>query len=323
MGFRFRKSINLGGGVRLNLSKKGVGISGGVKGARIGVGPRGVRTTTSIPGTGVSFVKEKGLVSSRSYEKSTKSMVSNEQRPVVPNQKAKGSNWIYGIILGAILLFSNPIVGVPLLALSGYFLYRHFQKPSYKSMAHYNSAAKLLEKNQYDGAIELLKQAVEIDSSHQGAKFLLGLTYHDKKEDYQNAIDYAQMFLDSQEGSELDIMASKFIIADSYFHLKEYDKTITILQGVKEGPTEEVEYERLLLIGRSFFEREEYELAIEQFKKGPILKRNITPHLLEFKYWLGLSYLKSGDKVKAKTQLNKVYTEDINYKDIQYYMNEL
>ena len=41
MGFRFRKSIKLGGGFRLNLSKSGFGISGGVKGARVGIGPRG------------------------------------------------------------------------------------------------------------------------------------------------------------------------------------------------------------------------------------------------------------------------------------------
>lgn len=61
MGFRFRKSLNLGGGFRLNFSKKGVGFSAGVKGARSGVGPRGVRTTLSVPGIGMSYVSEKRL----------------------------------------------------------------------------------------------------------------------------------------------------------------------------------------------------------------------------------------------------------------------
>ncbi len=32
MGFRYRKSINLGGGFRINLSKSGIGYSWGVKG---------------------------------------------------------------------------------------------------------------------------------------------------------------------------------------------------------------------------------------------------------------------------------------------------
>ena len=40
MGFYFRKSVNLGG-LRFNFSKSGVGVSTGVKGFRIGKGPRG------------------------------------------------------------------------------------------------------------------------------------------------------------------------------------------------------------------------------------------------------------------------------------------
>ena len=59
MGFRFRKSINLGGGVRINLSKSGVGYSIGTKGARITKTARGTtRKTFGIPGTGLSYSTE-------------------------------------------------------------------------------------------------------------------------------------------------------------------------------------------------------------------------------------------------------------------------
>ena len=59
MGFRFRKSINLGGGFKVNLSKSGVGYSWGTKGARITKTAKGTkRTTLSIPGTGISYVSE-------------------------------------------------------------------------------------------------------------------------------------------------------------------------------------------------------------------------------------------------------------------------
>lgn len=58
MGFNFRKSINLGGGLKLNLGKKSVGISAGVKGARVSVNSRGRKSATlSIPGTGISYTK--------------------------------------------------------------------------------------------------------------------------------------------------------------------------------------------------------------------------------------------------------------------------
>ncbi len=61
MGMRFRKSINLGGGARVNLSKSGIGYSLGTKGARITKkSSGGTRRTLSVPGTGVSYVKESG-----------------------------------------------------------------------------------------------------------------------------------------------------------------------------------------------------------------------------------------------------------------------
>ena len=61
MGLRFRKSINLGGGFRINLSKTGVGYSWGVKGYRVTkTASGGLRKTYSIPGTGISYVEEKG-----------------------------------------------------------------------------------------------------------------------------------------------------------------------------------------------------------------------------------------------------------------------
>jgi hypothetical protein len=59
MGLRFRKSVNLGGGFRVNLSKSGVGYSFGGKGYRYTKkAGGGTRTTASIPGTGLSYVHD-------------------------------------------------------------------------------------------------------------------------------------------------------------------------------------------------------------------------------------------------------------------------
>ena len=60
MGFRFRKSVNLGGGFRANFSKSGAGFSWGTKGFRVTKkAGGGTRTTLSIPGTGISHVSDK------------------------------------------------------------------------------------------------------------------------------------------------------------------------------------------------------------------------------------------------------------------------
>jgi hypothetical protein len=60
MGFRFRKTFSLGRGVRINLSKSGIGGSFGIPGLRFGIGPRGARATASIPGTGISWSEQLG-----------------------------------------------------------------------------------------------------------------------------------------------------------------------------------------------------------------------------------------------------------------------
>lgn len=61
MSLRFRKSINLGGGVRLNFNKKSTGISFGTKGARYSINSNGRKTASvGIPGTGLYWTQSKG-----------------------------------------------------------------------------------------------------------------------------------------------------------------------------------------------------------------------------------------------------------------------
>lgn len=55
MGFRFRKTIRLLPGVRLNISKGGFSTSVGQPGATINIGKRGVRGTVGLPGSGLSY----------------------------------------------------------------------------------------------------------------------------------------------------------------------------------------------------------------------------------------------------------------------------
>jgi hypothetical protein len=55
MGFRFRRTVRLLPGLRLNPSKSGVSASIGTRGAWLTLGRNGTRTTVGIPGTGISY----------------------------------------------------------------------------------------------------------------------------------------------------------------------------------------------------------------------------------------------------------------------------
>ena len=53
MNLRFRRSIKIAPGVRLNIGKKGVSASLGVRGAQVTVGRGRVTKTVGLPGTGI------------------------------------------------------------------------------------------------------------------------------------------------------------------------------------------------------------------------------------------------------------------------------
>ena len=56
MGTRFRKSIKLAPGVKINVGKKSVGLSVGGKHAGMSFNSKtGVRARVSAPGTGLSY----------------------------------------------------------------------------------------------------------------------------------------------------------------------------------------------------------------------------------------------------------------------------
>lgn len=86
MEFRFRRSINLGGGFKINLSKSGIGYSWGTKGYRISRTAHGTtRRTYSIPGTDISYVDESGSRSrnrNRSQQRNQNRITQSTQRQI-------------------------------------------------------------------------------------------------------------------------------------------------------------------------------------------------------------------------------------------------
>ena len=55
MAFRFRRSIKLAPGLRLNVGKRGFSVSAGVRGASVTLGQRGVYANVGLPGSGISY----------------------------------------------------------------------------------------------------------------------------------------------------------------------------------------------------------------------------------------------------------------------------
>lgn len=87
MGLRFRRSVSLGKGLRLNFGKKGMSVSAGVRGAHVTYSTTGRKTTSvGIPGTGISYVKSEKIGGKKSE--------SNDLPPAPPegNNNLLGAN---------------------------------------------------------------------------------------------------------------------------------------------------------------------------------------------------------------------------------------
>ena len=109
MGLRFRKSIKIANGVKLNFGKKGVGVSVGGKGARYSINSSGRRTATvGIPGTGLSYSHTSGgKKKSKSRSNSDRTTTSDDGRVKIEHNLAldivlticTGGLWLIWVLL--------------------------------------------------------------------------------------------------------------------------------------------------------------------------------------------------------------------------------
>jgi len=328
MGFGFRKSIKLGKGIRVNVGKRGLSLSTGVKGFRVGVGSRGLRTTASIPGTGLYYTKTYSM----KHKKSSTKMVSDPGPAIkvsyadtlLAKKPTKGSGWVTIAIISFIASFSGifAVVSVPLLIISIIAIVRFRLSDSNKSIIAYNKAVSEYKKTDIDKAIEFLEESLYYNPENIDSLSFLGVLYHDNKHDYYKAEEVFSKIIELNPEHTTSIVA-KISLADTYIELYQYDKAIEILQKLDLKAYESLEWERAFMLGQCYFKKGQYALAVEQFKKGPYLKRNIDEDVLRTKYWLGVSYFHLGDKKKARTYLATVYAEDSQYEDIERYAAQL
>lgn len=97
MAFTFRKRIKLLPGVHLNVGKKGLSVSAGVRGLRVTRG--GGRTTMSagLPGTGIGVRRSVADVR-------TEARASPDAPPAAPSKAATATAWLLGLTLRVIAI---------------------------------------------------------------------------------------------------------------------------------------------------------------------------------------------------------------------------
>lgn len=179
MGVRFRKSINLGKGFRINMSKSGPGFSWGGKGFRLTKTAKGnIRGTAYIPGTGLSYQKEfknplndlgknhteenkEGKIINKTSTIDFKNIKSTALEDVLESRKEERPYKLVGLILsvaGIFLFFINPLlIGLTII---GAILYFYKKNPEPVSLEYdFEDGSK----EEYDLSNKLLAGILESD----------------------------------------------------------------------------------------------------------------------------------------------------------------
>lgn len=121
MGTRFRKSKSISG-VRVTASKSGLGMSVGGKGYRFTKkAGGGYRTTASIPGTGVSYVKDYSGSSKATAKNTTANLPPRTTAPVDPRIKRCKTAFGWFLGLGIFFMIFVPYLGIILIAIAIFF----------------------------------------------------------------------------------------------------------------------------------------------------------------------------------------------------------
>ena len=114
MGFKFRKSIKIAPGIKLNFNKKSTGVTFGGKGVKYTINSKGKRTKSlGIPGTGLYYTTTTGGNTKKKSGKSTKTTngiyinTENKENKNMNNKKWYQTSW--GIILMLIMFFPAGI----------------------------------------------------------------------------------------------------------------------------------------------------------------------------------------------------------------------
>lgn len=226
-------------------------------------------------------------------------------------QELNGGWVIWMLISGIILCFKNLFSGIALILISVIIFFIYKRSPSNISATYFNIALDYINKDEMKKAKDALSESVKINSENKLAYVLLSSIYY-KEGNYKDTID------NLLKSNVLKAENSKYnyLVGACYFNTYDYENCIKYLNNVKYENNDLMKHVRDVLLAKAYCLNEEYKQALKVFNRVITISDEFKGSLIEFNYFLGVTYLKLGETEKAKKELKKVYEEDNDYRDI-------
>ncbi len=310
------KSIKLGNGFRLNISRSGINLSGGVTGARVSLGTKGLKTTMSVPGTDLkktktwvstkdvvdvikgqdkgddkSQVKDDdkgkhknkniGQVNEKKEDRIQTSLPKSIEKRILVKQSLKLTPWFVVMIIGVGLLFLNLIIGFSIIAIGLVFVVSSYFSAEGHCKRIFNKGVDFYKEGKKTDAMEMFNQSLDI---YKGNRYILENVADIKmeEEDYPGA---GKIFMDLAKTYKSK--KAKLGLGKCYLMNGQSKDAIPILEPLLEA---------------------------YQFQEDD---------LMEVQYLLGQAYMDELDFDHARKMLKLVYNKDSEYENIGFLMERL
>ncbi|HEX2069689.1 MAG TPA: DUF4236 domain-containing protein [Actinomycetota bacterium] len=332
MGFRFHKSIRLGSGARLNLSRGGFGVSFGVPGLRYSVHSSGRRTTSaSVAGTGVSYRATGGRrKATRAYRRSERSAAGPLPRaglfaPKSEKAFVKGvAKYMQGNYPAALEAFEQSMARDPARL---HIAEEYFAAFCLVALGRNQQAAHMLE-DVFGSNVELpdpLMQKYGIG----GAAFVTVTPNVVARVPHGNlaaglllAEIYQQTGRAEEAAELLETLGAvaphplfALSLADLYNELDQRDPLLRVTDDYVTN-TDDTTAQLLVYRGHAFREKGMYATALETLKEALKSRKRNADILKQARYERGLVYEAMGSESKARTEFEKLYAVDPNFADV-------
>ncbi len=336
MGFRFYKSVRLGSGARLNLSRGGFGVSFGFPGLRYSVHSSGGRTASAgLPGTGVSYRTTSGGRGRKGTNRRTKQAAPSSAPGRLPraglfapkSEKAfvKGvARYMQGRYPEALEAFEHSMARDPR---REHIAEEYFAAFSLVALGRNKEAASMLEDvlgspvelpdelmRKYGiGGVAFVTVTPNVVAQVPHGNLAAGLLLAEVYQQVGRADDAAEVL--ETLGSVAPHPLFALSLADLYNDLGQRDPILRVTDDYVTN-TDDATAQVLVYRGRAFREKGMYVTALETLKEALKTRKRNPEILKQARYERGLVYEAMGSESKARAEFEKLYAADPHYADV-------
>jgi tetratricopeptide (TPR) repeat protein len=315
VSWRFRRSIGLGKGVRINLSKSGVGLSVGGKVVRAGVGPRGAYRTFRIPGTGLYHMEyldtKKKRKAATAHRQDTAAAASGIPPELAPKGLTLGC---LGILSALVLLAIWWPVGLLVL---GTGIYLNSTTASSRARKHFIKARQAQGSGQVEEAVREYQQVLDLVPTVPIVNYNLAYLYWE-----QGLIPEAEQAFRAYLVSKPEDYSAKYALAELLRKKGDLDEALQLLNQLPADIRKQVPV--LNSQAQIYWNQNKPELALAVLELGPWRQQKAMDQAtMDYRYLMAQVLLTLGKDKRALTQLRRIFAQNPDYKDVASLITQL